>query len=172
MKQEFVFEQQTSLWELYRMSLYQAPRVKRTRWVFYFIPGIFVLNIILSLSLSKPSTNENWLFTLLPIVAPFLIVCAIYFVLTFIICVLLKVLRPGIFSTVTWQFTHWGMFKKNTAFDYSCPWRNILKVKETRSWILVYTHETGVHVIQKNSFTDKNELDMLLHFLKSNTGKT
>ena len=171
MKQEYVFEDDLSLWELYRTSLYQTPRIKRIRWIFYFIPAVFILNAILNLLLLKGPVTDNWLYNIITIVMPFLMLCALYFIGTFLICLILKIGKPAIFTRITYHFTHWGMFKKNKAFDYSCQWRNIIKVKETKSWILLYTTEAGAHVIKKNLFNHKNELDMFLAFVKSKVSK-
>ena len=171
MKQEFIFEQKLSLWELYRSSLYQLPQLKVIRRLFYFLSGVFVLSIILSVALSKKTGTSGLLNDLLPGIKSFLMLFAFLFIGTFLILLILRISKPTIFNSITYQFTHWGMFKKNTLIDYSCPWRNIVKVKQTKSWILLYTSGAGAHVIKKKLFTDKNELDMFLAFVKSNVGK-
>ena len=112
MKQEFVFEQKLSLWELYRSSLYQLPQLKIIRQIFYFISGAFVLSAILSVAVSKKTGVTGLVNDLLPGIKSILALVVFPLFGTFLILLVLKFSKPAIFSSVTFQFTHWGMFKK------------------------------------------------------------
>lgn len=106
---------------------------------------------------------------LLPALAPVIIVACFYFALSFIICLLLKIFNPGLFSRFTYQVSHWGIYKKNEQVDYSSPWRNIISFKETKSWLLLYISEGSALVIEKKTFPNKQELEALSAFIKSKT---
>jgi len=155
MVNEFIIPQKLSLWDFYRASLYLGIRNKRLRRLLYFIAIIGVLNLVLTLGLNtKP--NNTTLIPVFQVLLPFLILVLFFFAGTFIICGLIKLLRPGIFKNMTYQFTHWGMYKKSDTIDHSIPWRNIIKVKETGEIIGGYNplewKSSGFNIKAKDSF--------------------
>ena len=164
MVNEFIIPQKLSLWDYYRASLYLGIRNKRLRRLLYFIAIIGVLNLVLTLGLNtKP--NNTTLIPVFQVLLPFLILVLFFFAGTFIICGLIKLLRPGIFKNMTYQFTHWGMYKKSDTIDHSIPWRNIIKVKETGSFIFLYISKDDAHVIQKKKFRHADELQSFKSFI-------
>src|SRR5882724_10119220 len=164
MADEFIIPQKLTLWDFYRATLYVVVRNTRVRRIFYFIAGVGVLGLLLSLG-ATPKPNGKPLIPVLQFLLPFLILVLFIFIGTFIVCALIKLLKPAIFSNMTYQFTHWGIYKKSDTIDYSIPWRNIIKVKETKSFIFLYFSKDDAHVIQKKMFRHNDELQFFKSFM-------
>ncbi|NOT93368.1 YcxB family protein [Ferruginibacter sp.] len=165
-KDEFIIPQKLSLWDFYRTSLYVTLRSKRLSWLYYFVTGVGVLNLFVNIAASAKAAGPIWILVLQSLL-PLLVLMLFLFGGTFIICVVIKLLKPGIFNNMTYQFTHWGLYKKSDIVDYSIPWRNIVKVKETRSFIYLYFSKDDAHVIQKKMFRHVDELQSFKIFMKA-----
>jgi len=166
MSNEFIIPQKLSLWDYYRVSLYVGIRNKRLRWVFYFVIGVGVLNLFANLGLNQKPVN-NYLVLILQSLLPLLILLLFFYGGSLIICFLIMRLNPGIFSNMTYQFTHWGMYKRSDTVDYSIPWRSIVKVKDTKSFIYLYSSNDMAHVIQKKKFRNNDELQSFKNIMSA-----
>ena len=169
-KDEFVIPQKLGLWDFYRVSLYVTLRSKRLSWLYYFLTGVGALNLFLTIAASPKSNSPIWKMVLQGML-PLLVLLLFLFVGTFIICVLIKLLKPGIFNNMTFQFTNWGLYKKSDTVDYSIPWRNIAKVKETKSFIYLYFSKDDAHVIQKKMFRHTDELQSFKSFMNAHVNQ-
>jgi len=115
-----------------------------------------------------PKTDEKWYVTVLQVITPLLFPVIFLFAGTFILCVLMMVIKPNNFKNIIYEFTHWGMFKKGKGIEYSRSWRDFIKLKETKSFIFLYTTENDAHVIQKRMFRDTDEMENFKKFADQN----
>jgi YcxB-like protein len=165
-KDEFNILQKLNLWDFYRTSLYVTLKSKRLSWLYYLVTGVGVLNLAMNLTMSPKPNSKFWMLIVQSLL-PLFVLLLFIFIGTFIICVLIKLLKPGIFNNMTYQFTNWGLYKKSDTVDYSIPWRNIVKVRETKSFIYLYFSKDDAHVIQKKMFRHSDELQSFKSFMKT-----
>jgi len=65
-----------------------------------------------------------------------------------------------------YDFTNWGMVRHGEKTEFSQPWRNITKVKETKVFFLFNIGVKDFHCIQKKMFTGEDEINSFRVFLK------
>ena len=88
-----------------------------------------------------------------------------YLVGFFIILLLMRMARPGLFKNTNYTFNHWGMHKKAGLAEHSWPWKEIIKWEETRSFFYIYIKGNDAHIISKKAI-DEKEQEEFRDFLK------
>jgi hypothetical protein len=169
-KEEFIIPQKLSLWDYYRVSIYVTVRSKRISWLFYVLPAVGILNLCINLLASTKKDSPLWVMVLQSLL-PILVFLVFLFGVSLIICIIIKLLKPGIFKNMTYQFTHWGLYTKSDLVDDSVPWRNLVKVKETKSFIFLYFSKEAAHVIQKKMFRHVDELEHFRNFMNAHINR-
>ncbi|MBS1934789.1 MAG: YcxB family protein [Bacteroidetes bacterium] len=71
---------------------------------------------------------------------------------------------------MTYEFTHWGITRNGEKTEFSKPWRDVKKIKETKSFILFIFHN-DFHVIQKRMLKNPDELNAFKEYIKENIKK-
>ncbi len=158
MQSSFSIKYHLTLLEFYYSSIYSAIRNKRLKKFYYLIPGILVLSGLLNFFLDTKKSSYS-IGLIVQFLFPILLFLIFLFVGIFILCLIVQLIKPNYFKNINYEFTHWGMFKKGIGFEYSSPWSKILKMKETKSFFLLYVSENDAHIVQKRMFKNEEEIN-------------
>ena len=167
MSQTFKVQQNITYSELLSASYYQISRMKIIRR-FVLFPTLFNSIILVILTILSFSNGINWyqlIFQLISI--PFFFI-AFVFGLTTLGMTILKLTQPFRYQDNTYSFTHWGMEKTGNGVEFTRPWRNFLKFRESNNFIYLYISENDAHIIQKRMFNDKYEEECFKQFVTEN----
>jgi hypothetical protein len=123
----------------------------------------------ISMLLGVLTSSETFnLYTLITILGPLigLIILLIAFIVLYT-CIIYNT-KSILFKRMIYNFTHWGLVKSGNGLEFSRPWREFLKVKETKSFFLLYISKNDAHVIQKRMFRNREEIKDFNFFLENN----
>ena len=101
-----------------------------------------------------------------------LISLVIYMLLLLLPTIYIWFAHPVRFKNVTYTFTHWGMTKTGSGYEYTRPWRGFLKYKETSTFILLFISDNDAHFLQKKMFANKDELNNFRKMLQEHVGSS
>src|SRR5882724_13211458 len=104
MQDRFFIQQQLSIAEFYKASLYLGLRNKRLKKIYFMVLGLMCLLGLSNLFL-LPKTDEKWYVTVLQVITPPLFPVIFLFAGTFILCVLMMVIKPNNFKNIIYEFT-------------------------------------------------------------------
>ncbi|MBS1564994.1 MAG: YcxB family protein [Bacteroidetes bacterium] len=151
--------------EYVRISL-QIYRYSR-RWIrMLLIPAIvflFITGQIIYLDHKFPGATESpvWGF-----IIPLIIIFPIVMMVGLLIPITAHYLQAQHFLTgVTYHFNHWGMERSGAGTGFSTQWRNIVKVRETKSYFLFFVTPNVAHSIQKQRLGDEDNIDAFRTFV-------
>ncbi len=171
MQDTFTVTQDFGFGEYLNFSLYLLPRTKMIRRLAIYLTCLGILVGLLSL----PGAGSNKTIDLGVITQSFLPLAGLllFFLLFYPLFVLYIVrFKPHIIRGITYRFTHWGMERIGTKTEATIPWRDFQKLKETKSFILLYVKETvkenkvdNIHVIQKRMFASPEAAREFQEFL-------
>lgn len=139
-------------------------RNKKLRVFLFLAPTILFIIGLVSIPMS-PKPWQGLASTLTQTLSLLAFTIGFYFVGIFILTILLRVIRPGIFVNTVYLFNHWGMHKKMGTVEYSIPWRDLVKWKETKSFIFIHV-KNDAHVLSKKaiSMQEQNDLRDFLNY--------
>jgi hypothetical protein len=125
--------------------------------------GLSLFSNLLGLATtSKGLKVTDFVSVIVPLVILFLMV--IIFII--VNCLFIYKSKPYLFQNVSYDFTHWGVVRHGEKTEFSKPWRDISKIKETSAFFLLYIGRTDFHIIQKRMFENMDELNDFKLFLK------
>ena len=162
MDNSFTIKQNLTFGEFLSATLYYYLS-RKLLWRFFLLLIILgLLSILLGqITTSKALTAVDFI----PVVAPLVILFLIA------ICFYIYKGKPYLFHNVSYDFTHWGVVRHGEKTDFSKPWRNISKIKETKAFFFIYVGKSDFHIIQKRMFANMNELNDFRSLLKEKTLK-
>jgi len=79
--------------------------------------------------------------------------------------------RPDLFNNVLYQFSHWGITREGPNTNFSKPWREIDRFKESKQFFLIYVSKFDIHIIQKEMIGDTERINIFRSMLEENVGK-
>ena len=161
MLNSFTIKQDLTLKDFFSSTVYYYLSGRLLKRFFLFLTLLMLLSTFVG-----PSTT--FLETLITIFVPIIILLLMVITGTFFICVFIYNSKPYLFKNVSYNFTHWGIVRHGERTEFSKPWREISKFKETKSFFLLYIQKTDFHIIQKRMFNDANELNDFRILLKEN----
>lgn len=80
--------------------------------------------------------------------------------------------RPDLFNNVLYQFSHWGITREGPNTNFSKPWREIDRFRESTQFFLIYVSKFDVHIIQKKMIGDAGRINIFRSMLEQNVGKS
>jgi len=101
---------------------------------------------------------------------PALMVMGLVIVLTVISYILYRS-KPHMFRDVSYEFTHWGVTRYGEEANFSKPWREIKRFKETKQFFLFYIGPVDVHIIQKKLIGDETWINAFRTMLQEQVRK-
>ena len=109
---------------------------------------------------NDPFNNVFTAITLLPI---FLLVMRTYFAKT----ILKK--NGRFFENITYTFSLESFTKEGEGFTVTSKWSDLKKIKETKSWFLLYLNSQQAHIIDKSQLDpwQKDELKNIFQSVQS-----
>lgn len=165
MQNSFIIRQDLTLKEFLISTLYYYFSGKLLKRFFIFLICLTFLNMFLSFA----TTSSNMaLLTIFSSFAPIVILFVVVVIFASLICLYIYKNKPYLFSDVSYDFTHWGVIRHGEKTEFSKPWRDISKFKETKNFFLLYIGNNDFHIIQKKMFTNLNELDDFRQLLREN----
>ena len=168
MQTTFTINQNLTYREFLSSTLYFYLSAKLLRRFFLLVIGLSLFSNILGLmTTSKGLKVTDFVSAIVPSVILFLMVI----IFSIVICLIIYKSKPYLFHNVSYDFTHWGVVRHGEKTEFSKPWREITRVKETRAFFLLYIGRTDFHIIQKRMFGNINELDDFRSLLKEKTLK-
>ncbi len=151
----------------YAGSLFhQFLKSKYLRLFILFLLGLALLSTLLGLA---TSSEMNFWVSLLSAIAPVLVISAIAPILFFVFTVIIYLSSRYAFKDIETEFNHWGVSRKSGKINWSKPWREIVKVKETKTAFLVYISKNDFIVIPKRAFKDDAEMNSFSYFWSTRT---
>ena len=124
------------------------------------------LSILVELEANPNSLTSDSLFTqVIPIIAMLLLLV----LLVLVFCIFTYTNKSDIFKNVSYDFTHWGIIRNAVQSQFSKPWRDLTKVKESKGFFILYFSSIDYHLIQKRMIGDKREVDRFRTVLIENT---
>jgi hypothetical protein len=164
MKDYFEIRQTLSLIDFYKGTLRVARKNKRFRF-FVYLPALGVLIFGMMSILASPKPGQESVSVIGQALFLLAFTFSFYLVGFFIILLLLRMAKPGLFKNTIYTFNHWGMHKKAGPAEYSWPWKEIIKWEETRSLFYIYIKGNDAHIISKKAI-DEKEQEEFRDFLK------
>ncbi len=166
MKETFSVDQNLTFKEWYSATLFFSLFTKFVHYFFIF----FTLMSILRLYLDIHEFSGSWnLLHVLSFFLPMAIFIFVVAVILFIICLSIYKLMPHLFQNISYEFSNWGIERNGGKTEFSKPWNEISKFKESRLFILIFPKTLDFHIIQKTQFESINELNNFRNFLKEKT---
>ena len=156
-----------TLRELVQASLYIGLKSKIIKRFFLFFIPLAALCIVLGFVTTKDLFYWQ---AALQVLIPFVVMAAIFFIFILVVNALVLLIKPDNFRNVVYQFTHWGMTRSAKGFDFSRPWRDFTKFKETPSFFFLYISANDAHIIQKRMFGNEIELEEFRDLIKDKVG--
>lgn len=170
MQDNYSVNQDLSLNEYFRFTLYLLPRTKIIKRLFIFLTILGLLSGLMGLLAPGENEKPDFIAFLPSLMAP-VFLSAFFFVFSFLACVFIVKFKPHIIQGNTFQFTHWGMERTSSGQVAAIPWRDIQTLKETRSFFVFYVTENkiqNIHVIQKRMFTSSGDAERFREFVEGN----
>lgn len=118
--------------------------------------GLTFISIFLDFVTTSKGLEMTSIFTNF---APVAILFLIVIIFTFIICLYIYKSKRYLFDNVSYDFTHWGVVRHGERTEFSKPWRDISKFKETKAFFILYIGNTDFHIIQKRMLENIGELN-------------
>ena len=168
MPESYRFTQSLSWTEYVRISLYMLMRHRLIRRLFIFVFIIALLNSLLTLGAHGEHEVVSAYSLLMPVIAGPLILAAFFFVMILLFSLFIVKFKPGLIRDIGFHFNHWGMERTAGNSEISVPWQHFEKMKETKSFIFLYSREKGVkHVfpIRKANFDSSLGLEEFKRFV-------
>jgi hypothetical protein len=165
MRDSFTVRQDLTFSDFFSSMMYYYFSGKLLKRIFLFIAGVIVFSMLLGIA---TTSNGIDLLTLMSSFLPLLIVVLIVIAGVFFICLNIYKSKPYLFQNVSYDFTHWGVVRRGENTEFSKPWRDITKFKETKAFILLYVGNSDVHIIQKKMFANGSELNDFRQLLQDN----
>ncbi|MDX2046219.1 MAG: YcxB family protein [Chitinophagaceae bacterium] len=166
MQNSFTIRQELSLREFLIATLYSLFLGRRMKIFLFLMTGVALASLFLGYATTSDGINLSALATAF---APLVMILIIF---TVFICFggfFVYKSNPHLFKNVSYTFTHWGIVRQDKRGEFSKPWRDISKFKETKSFLLVYPRAgMDTHIIQKRMFADSEELNAFRQLLNDN----
>jgi hypothetical protein len=145
MQDTYLFSTNITIWEYIRLAWTITPRIKQFRRIF-ILWGCIGLFVVLSTTLSMITgstfnAGQLWQGLLLP-----LYLIGGFFALVTLSALLIGVVRPQFRLGINYRFNHWGMEMTGQKQELSVPWRQFQKIKETKSFFLLYIMKNNIPV--------------------------
>lgn len=155
MEDSFVIEQNLTFREFFLSSFNYYIAKKVLKMFLLILLAFSVLEVFLGII-----TINNLSFpVLVGTFAPIVVIVFLLITLTFLVCFFTYKSKPYLFQNVSYEFTHWGVVRNGEKTDFSKPWRDFEKFKETKEFFLLYIANTDFHIIQKRMFKDFDEME-------------
>jgi len=164
MQENFRIAQNLNLIEYYTAAIYLGLRNKRLRRTFIIVFTLPFLTILFDIFFAR----SRWSETLSTFGLLLLVPLAFFYIGLFLLSCLVMLIRPSLVKNAAYEFNHWGMIKKTRDNEYSTPWRDFLKLRETNRFFLLYITENDAHIIQKRMFSDSSEQENFRRFADQN----
>ena len=72
---------------------------------------------------------------------------------------------------MSYQFNHWGVIRHGDLTEFSKPWREVSKFKESKAFFLLYISNTDFHIIQKKMINGSDEINKFRDILIAKINK-
>ena len=161
----FKIRQDLTFGEFLSSTLYYCFSGRLLKRVLLFLIGLTLISMFLGFATTSKSID---LATVLGSFVPIAILLLIVVIFAFLICLYIYKSKPYLFDNVSYNFTHWGVVRHGERTEFSKPWREISKIKETKAFFLLYVGNTDFHIIQKRMFTNLDELNDFRLLLQEN----
>ncbi len=165
MQNSFRINQDLTFQEFLSGTLYFCLSSKPFKTFFSLIIAFNVLTVLVQLAANPNSLSSDLFFTQ---VIPVLAILLFLLLLVFVFCIFTYKSKSDIFKNVTYEFTHWGIIRNAVQYQFSKPWRDLTKFKESKAFFVLYFSDTDFHLIQKKMFDDKKEVDRFRTMLIEN----
>ena len=168
MPEFYRFTQSLSWIEYIRFLLYMLLRHRLIRRLFLFVFIIALLNSLLTLGAHGANEVVSASGLLIPVIAGPLLLAGFFFIVTTLFSLFIVKFKPGLVQGIGFNFTHWGMERTSDKLEITIPWQHFEKMKETKSFIFLFTREKGVeHVfpIRKANFDSVASLEEFTRFV-------
>ena len=152
--------------EFFNGTLYVCFSLKPLKRFFLFLLALSIISLLLGF---VTTSNRLTIASLITEVMPILSLLVLVILLVFLFSFFTYRNKPGIFRNVTYDFTNWGVIRNAHQSQFSKPWRDMFKMKESNRFFILYFSNTDYHLIQKKMFKDKSEVDRFRTLLKENT---
>ena len=168
MQESFTVRQNLTFSEFFSSTLYFYFSGRLLKRFLLLLIGLTLLSTFLGFATtSKRFDLEIVFYNLVPMAILILIIV----IFSFFICLYIYKNKSYLFDNVSYNFTHWGITRNGEKTEFSKPWRDITKIKETKAFFLIYIGNTDFHIIQKRMFAGSAEQDAFRQLLKENVKK-
>ena len=164
MEKSFTIRQNLTFRDFLSSTLYYYLSGRLLRRFFLILVGLALLSMFLGLDTTSKGINSA---RLISSFAPFLIFLIGVVAFAFTTCLYIYKSKPYLFHNVSYDFTHWGVVRHGDRTDFSKPWRDISKIKETKAFFLIYIGNSDFHIIQKRMFAGSEELNDFRQLLRN-----
>jgi hypothetical protein len=164
MKDYFEIRQTINVFDFYKGVFRVWLKNKKLRF-FVYLPALGVLIFGLMTILASPKPGQVFVSVIGQALFVLGFTLCFYLAGLFIILLLMRAARPGLFKDTIYTFNHWGMHKKAGPAEYSWPWKDCVKWEETRSLFYIYIKGNDAHIISKKAI-DEKEQEEFRDFLK------
>jgi hypothetical protein len=138
MKDTYSFEQTFTGLQYVRLGLYTLSVNKYIRRLFIFIAIISISGAVLSFY----AHGENEVVTTWSLISyaigPPLSILLFFSVLVALVCLFMVKFKPDSINGVRYTFTHWGMERVARNGEITVPWRDFIRLKETKGFLFIY----------------------------------
>ena len=167
MQKSYTIFQELTFKEFFISTLYLTSSTKIVKRLIVFVCIVSLLNLFLTYNLSKVQPG---ILTAIGCFLPIVYFIGLAILLCLVICLYIYSTKQYLFRDVSYDFTHWGVVRNGFKTDFSKPWRDISKVKETGQYFFLFVGKIDFHIIQKRMI-NQNDLTEFRIFLTDNMKK-
>jgi hypothetical protein len=163
MNDNFIIEQNFTFSEYLRITLYTTFRYPAIRKMIMFAVVVGLIEGILNVvSNPKRSVIELVGLSVGPVIFILLFIVTIGALISFIIFKK----KADLINGLQFRYNHYGAEKIRKGMSFSEPWRNFLKMTETKNFFFLFLDKNRVQALQKRMFRDEDQLNDFRSFVK------
>ena len=164
----FTIRQDLTFNEFLSSTLYYCFSGRLFKRFMLFLLGLTLLSSFLEYA---TTSREVQLGTFIYNFAPIFMIVPIVVVFSFFMCLYIYKRKPYLFNNVSYDFTLWGVVRHGEKTEFSKPWCDITKYKETKAFFLLYIGDRDFHIVQKRMLESSVRLDAFRQLLQENVKK-
>ena len=168
MHESFTIQQNLTFREFLSSTLYYCFSGRLLKRFVLFLIGLTLLTTFLGSATTSDGVRPG---TFIYNFAPILLVIPIVVIFSFCLCLYIYYGKPYLFHNVSYDFTHWGVVRNGEKTEFSKPWREITKFKETTAFFLLYIGDRDFHIVQKRMLESQERIAAFRQLLQKNLKK-
>ncbi len=167
MRDSYSIKQNLTFKEYYKSTVYYFITGKKFKGILILLLSFGFISMFIGFLMTPEQSSLVQISTSF---IPIIFLSLLFLFALFVNCVIAYNSKPYLFKNITYDFTHWGITKTGEKTDFAKPWRDVIRLKESKSFFLIYSNDIDAIVIQKRMFEDFDEINNFKNFIVENIG--